>query len=272
VAVVLNKMDLRGFDAKTSAELSAAIQALFRKAGLKAPTVIPVSAKDGDNVLGRSAHMPWYTGQTLLDFILGIRQPEAVKAGARFVVQDVYRFDGNPVVAGKLLSGTLAGGDVLAVCPRGDLVTVQEVRRFPSDTRPAIAGESVGLSLTGQMPERGNVLAPVLEPPTVCTRFTGRVFWLVDAPLAAGEVLTFRCATQSVPVTVDSIGHRVDSSTLDPLPDAPQLAALEVGTARFSAQSPVVLEPFPRVPALGRFILQRNGVPVGAGIILERDG
>jgi hypothetical protein len=42
---------------------------------------------------------------------------------------------------------------------------------------------------------------------------------------------------------------------------------MELGTVRISAATPVVMEPFVRLPGLGRFVLERAGRPSGFGIL-----
>jgi len=85
--------------------------------------------------------------------------------------------------------------------------------------------------------------------------------------LAVGEELSLRCGTQSVAARVEEVSEKLDTATLDPLPPAPSLASMELGTVRISAAAPVVMEPFVRLPGLGRFVLERAGRPSGFGII-----
>src|SRR5438132_4296715 len=75
VAVVVNKMDLVGY----RQDVYRAIEKEYRKflAQLKVTPerFVPVSAKLGDNIAQPSAHMPWYTGPTVLE-TLGLFRKE----------------------------------------------------------------------------------------------------------------------------------------------------------------------------------------------------
>ena len=42
---------------------------------------------------------------------------------------------------------------------------------------------------------------------------------------------------------------------------------MELGTVRFAAERPIVLESFERLPGLGRFVLERGGGAAGFGIV-----
>ena len=101
----------------------------------------------------------------------------------------------------------------------------------------------------------------------VADRVAARVFWLAEQPLAVGETLTLRCASQNVPVAVASISERMETVELGPLPASDQLAAMELATVEVHADRSIVFEPFARVAGLGRFVLERHGLPVGFGIV-----
>jgi translation elongation factor EF-1alpha len=42
---------------------------------------------------------------------------------------------------------------------------------------------------------------------------------------------------------------------------------LTLGNVRLAAEQPLVFESFTRCPGLGRFVLERRGVPVGIGVV-----
>ena len=67
--LAVNKMDLVGFDQATFDAIVAEAQTLATELGFASLQAIPLSALLGDNVMLPSAHMPWYTGPTLLDYL-----------------------------------------------------------------------------------------------------------------------------------------------------------------------------------------------------------
>jgi bifunctional enzyme CysN/CysC len=65
--------------------------------------------------------MPWFTGPTMLDAMTRLTR-SAAGLGAkplRLPIQDVYRFDGRRILAGRLESGRLTVGDNLLFLPGG---------------------------------------------------------------------------------------------------------------------------------------------------------
>jgi bifunctional enzyme CysN/CysC len=267
VVVVANKMDAVGFAEPTFRALEGAIVGHLAELGIDALSVIPVVALDGANVLQRSPVMPWYDGPALMELLADLEPRTSEGGAARVPVQDVYEHDGERIVVGRVAAGRIAEGDALVTLPTGGAVALHEIRRFPADHLPAGVGESIGLILDGAPPRRGDVLAPADDLPKVAATVSGRVFWLAEQPLVVGEELTLRCATQVAPVRVATITERIETVELEALPEDGRLATMELATVVLTADRPLVFERFAVVPGLGRFVLERAGLPVGFGII-----
>ncbi|HNX48711.1 MAG TPA: GTP-binding protein [Thermoanaerobaculaceae bacterium] len=267
VVVAINKMDLVGFGEAAFRVLEEAVTATLAEMGVESYAVIPIVALDGDNVLTHSARMPWYDGPALLEVLLDLEPPAEESQVTRLPVQDVYSIDGETVVVGRLLTGRLGEGDVLRLLPDEAECKVTEIKRFPADHLPAVAGESIGVVLSGIKPVRGQVLVPPGDRPRVSTSLDGQVFWLGEAPLEVGDSLVLRCATQAHGVTVAGITERIDSATLDPQPAGGALASMQIARVLVTSEKPMVFEPFARIPGLGRFVLERGGRGVGFGIV-----
>jgi small GTP-binding protein len=264
--IVVNKMDTVGMREDDFRALEDTVRLELQGLSVTATAMVPVVARDGVNVVARSSAIPWYHGPSVMEALGEVEPVAASFSAVRFPIQDVYH-RGRATVVGRLLSGTIAEGDHLTVCPSGGLVTVTEIRRFPESHAPVEAGESIGLFVEGRMPARGDVLVPADDLPMIGRGFAGRVFWLAAEPLSVGEELFLRCATQQVKVRVEEVTAKLDTATLDPLPAAASLASMELGTVRLAADRPLVLERFERLPGLGRFVLERSGTPCGFGVV-----
>jgi small GTP-binding protein len=267
VILVVNKMDLADWSEAAFRQLVEGISAPLTEMGVQLLAAVPVAAATGANVLAHAPEMPWYDGPSLLELLVDLRPRSTGQESPRFPVQDIYRFEAEPVVVGRLLSGTVAAGDELTVLPSSRPVKVRRVRRFPDNGAMAVAGESVGLELEGGTPERGEVLAAGERLPQASLHLLGRVFWLDEAPLVAGEELSVRCATAAVTGRVTELTHRLDSSTLEPLGEGGSLARMELATVTIDLDAPLVHESFSASPGLGRFVLERRGQPVAFGIV-----
>ena len=275
LVVACNKMDLVGFSEERFARVAAETRALLASLAIEPLCVVPISAGRGDNLLAPGAAMPWYSGPSLVEAIERIAALEPDALPARFVVQDNYAFEGRPCVAGRLVSGLLREGDRLLAYPAESPARIREILRFPERHDPAETGECVALALEAEAggaaeAGRGSVLTEARgAPPTVSRGLMGRVFWWGEDPLELGQGLTLRCSTQETVASVTEIFRTIDSSTLEVAEGGAQrLDAPNVGDVLFAAEREIVTEPFQRLPALGRFVLERKGVAAGAGIVL----
>ncbi|MBI5149119.1 50S ribosome-binding GTPase, partial [Candidatus Pacearchaeota archaeon] len=67
--VVVNKMDAINYDEKRFNEIKQQAEEFLRGIGYAKIFFIPISAKNGENVLTKSENMKWYTGDTLLNIV-----------------------------------------------------------------------------------------------------------------------------------------------------------------------------------------------------------
>ena len=93
VVLVINKMDLVGFDRAVCDGIAADYRAVADKLGIGGVQAIPAAALHGDNVSRKSAAMPWYDGPTLLEQLerLPVRADGAAEQPFRMAVQWVNR-------------------------------------------------------------------------------------------------------------------------------------------------------------------------------------
>ena len=87
-----------------------------------------------------------------------------------------------------------------------------------------------------------------------------------------GEVAgTVRVATQETRVRIRRIVRRLDSSTLEEIPDRARLTTTDVAEVDLEFEDPVVLERHEDLPPLGRFTIETPRDVVAAGIFTRRD-
>ncbi len=67
LAVVVNKMDLVGWDRGVYERIVSEYGAFLDQVGIRPACFIPVSARGGDNIADRSPQLPWYQGPTVLE-------------------------------------------------------------------------------------------------------------------------------------------------------------------------------------------------------------
>ena len=277
VAVLVNKMDLAGYDEARFRQVEAEYRQWLATVGVEPQVFVPLAAKHGDNIAARSARMPWWTGPTVLEVLDGFRVADGpVDQPLRFPIQDVYRFDERRILAGRVESGTVRAGDRLVFWPGGKSSVVKTVERWNAPSRDqAVAGESVGITLTEQIfVERGAVATLESAPPHALVRFKARVFWMGRNPLRSGRSYKLKLATQEVDCEVESIDRVIDASSLAevarPTPEQ-AVGRHEVGELTLRARRPVAFDVHADIVATGRFVLVDGFDVCGGGIVAEGD-
>ena len=284
VIVVVNKMDLVGYSENRFREIEKEYRKFLQELGLNAHTFIPASAKEGENVARASMKMKWYCAANVLG-ALDLLEPQKreVDLPLRFCVQDVYRFDGRRIIAGRIETGTLRVGDELIFSPANKSSIVATIERWngPADG-PAVAGDSIGITLAEQIfVERGYVASHQNETPIETNRFHADLFWIVREPLRVGHFYDLRLAAQQVKCQIVSIEQVMDSSTLEIKSDPPSVAAAtsgvaggreqlernDVGRLTIQTRSPLVIDNHDRIPNLGRFVIIDDDQICGGGTI-----
>jgi len=221
LVVVVNKMDLVAFEQARFETIRAALLEYLGALDIRATAVVPVSARDGDNIAAASANMAWYRGPTVLEALRALSAPaQPIDLPLRLPIQAVYKFDDRRILAGTVLSGRLAIGDKLLFSPSNKTATIKSIEAWNTDPPPreAVAGQPVGITL--DLPifiERGELASHVARAPAETTAFRARLFWLSAEPLRAGQDLTLYHLTTRVPVTVQTIERVRDPGAPDGL-------------------------------------------------------
>jgi sulfate adenylyltransferase large subunit len=275
VIVVMNKMDLVDHKEERFKEVEKDLLAFLGSINIKPSYIIPISAKQGDNIANKSENMPWYTGLTVLealDTFKTLKSPTELPL--RYPVQDVYKFDEKRILAGRVEAGMLKKGAKLLFLPSNSESTVTAIEDMDGELANAPAGKSTGITIEHPLfIERGEVACdPSQDKPTVTTRFKGKVFWMSKLPFDKTEKIILKIATQEVECAVEKIERKLDSSTLAVLEeDASGLKEWEVGEMIFKTDAPVVIEDFNETAELGRFVLVKGEDVCAGGIVTHKD-
>lgn len=273
VAVAVNKMDRVGYTVERFREVEEEIRRFLRSVGIVPSSVVPISAREGDNIAVRSARMDWYTGPTLLaglDAFLPAR--EAAGIPLRFPVQDVYVWDRKRIYAGRVESGEVTPGARVRFTPSGKESRVRSVEKWNRPSLPgAVAGECVGVTLEDELfLERGEVMGGEDEVPAAAREVTASLFWLGNEPLRVNHRYLLKLATSETEVVLSAIPERLNSSTLEVIGRfADAVENLEVATVTFVASRPFAADTFEANPRLGRFVISDGGFVAGGGIVRE---
>lgn len=273
LVVAINKMDLIDYNQDTFNAIREDYLAFADKLQLDAAQLhfVPLSALKGDNVVNRSAHTPWYNGQTLMELLESVDIHSAPKQSAmRFPVQYVNRPNLNfRGFAGTLASGQIRKGDPIKVLPAGTQSKVKSIVTFDGELDRAIAGQAITLTLEDEIDiSRGDLIIHPSSAPVVSDRFQATLVWLGEEPLQPGKRYDIKRATTYVPGNITQIDQRIDVNTLEKSP-ASQLQLNEVAEVTLSLDAPLALDNYLDNRTTGAFIVidRLSNITVGAGMI-----
>jgi bifunctional enzyme CysN/CysC len=272
-AVVVNKMDLVGYRQDVFDGIEKEYREFLGQFKAVPTQFIPVSAKLGDNIVGRSAQMPWYTGATVLD-TLSLFRKEAARSEQplRLPVQDVYKFDARRIITGRITAGRLKVGDHLVFSPSNKRANIKSVEAFNIEPQPMVAeaGQSIGITLDEQIfVERGEIASHHEQLPSVSTAFRANVFWLGKKPLEKGRKYLLRVATKEVDCEVASIHRIIDTMDLAQQQGSNTVGKNQVAELTLRAKTPLAFDLSSSFEATGRFVLVDEYDIAGGGIITE---
>ncbi len=272
-AVVVNKMDLVGYRQDVFEGIEKEYREFLGQFKAVPERIIPVSAKLGDNIVSRSAKMPWYGGPTVLDTLsLFKKETSRSEQSLRFPVQDVYKFDARRIIAGRITAGRLKVGDQLVFSPSNKRAVVKSVEAFNIEPPPleARAGQSIGITLDEQIfVERGEMATHQEALPHVSTAFRANLFWLGKRPLDRGRKYQLRIATKEVECEVAAIHRIVDTMDLNQQQGGTSVAKNQVAELTIRTKSPVGFDLSSSFEATGRFVLVDEYDIAGGGIVAE---
>jgi bifunctional enzyme CysN/CysC len=269
VVVAINKMDLVGHDRARFDAVAQEITGYLADIGQVPTQIVPISARNGDNLAALSERMPWYHGKPLLQTLDGMAQsapPEGQPL--RLAIQDVYHFDERRILAGRVESGRLSVGDTVLFSPSNKTALVASIESWNA-ARPleARAGQSVGITLKEQIfVERGEMASHVEAPPRLTTVFRAHLFFLGRNPLVVGKSYKLKLATAEARVTVEKIERIIDTDTLAAKPGN-EVGRNEVAEVVLRTRRILALDEFRDLPRTGRFVLIEDYDTVAGGLV-----
>lgn len=263
VVVAINKMDLVGFDEARFHEIEASYREAAATLGFESITCIPVSAREGDNLITLSARMPWYRGTPLLSFLetVDVATQQNAETGFAMPVQWVNRpnaeFRG---FSGTIAAGAIAVGERVSALPSGRESQVARIVTADGDLETAHRGQAVTLVLADEIDlSRGDVIALPLggrmrDRARIRQEIVARLIVTGERPVEPGSVFLIKIGTAQAQATVTGIRHivNIEHFTVEP---ATALALNAIGVVSLRFDRPLVVMDYAANPDLGGFIL-----------------
>ena len=282
LVLAVNKMDLVGYDQSVFEEICAEFSKFATKLEVQDLTFIPISALNGDNVVDRSANMPWYDGPSLLHHLEHLHiASDRNLIDVRFPVQYVIRphASSDPELhdyrgyAGQVAGGVLKPGDEVLHMPSGFSTRIKRIELAGREVEEAFPPMSVTLLLDDDVDiSRGDLICRPNNRPAAAQDIEGMVCWMsAERPLAPRSRLVVKHTTRTVKAIVTDLNYRIDVNTLHRDETATQLGLNEIGRVRMRLTQPVFADPYSRNRLTGGMILIDEATNTTVGTVMITD-
>jgi len=276
LVLAVNKMDLVDFSQEVYDKIHAEFTSFATKLTIPDLTIIPISALQGDNVVTRSEHTPWYEGPSLLHHLENIHvASDRDLVDVRFPVQYVVRPKSDDYhdyrgYAGRVAGGVMKPGDEVLVLPSGFQSRISAIDLFNNEVDEAYPPMSVTVRLEDDLDvSRGDMICRPQNAPKPSQDIDAMVCWMTNAPLRPRQKLAIKHTTRNGRALVKDLQYRLDVNTLHRDTETGELGLNEIGRVHLRTTVPLLCDPYSKNRTTGSFILidEATGVTVGAGMI-----
>ncbi|RDV25194.1 sulfate adenylyltransferase subunit CysN [Alteromonas aestuariivivens] len=273
VVVAINKMDLMGYSEEVYNQIREDYLTFSENLDIPDIRFVPISALEGDNVVNKSVHTPWFEGEPLMSLLETIEIGEdSNHDDFRFPVQYVNRpnldFRG---FAGTVVSGQIAPGDAITALPSGKTSTVKSIVTFEGEQERAFTPQAVTLTLEDEIDiSRGDMIVKSDNLPLMSTQFKTHLVWMSEEPMMPNKQYSFKFATKMTTGVVAHIEYLIDVNTLEHK-NSVHMNLNEIAVVDVKFTQPVACDPYVKNRDTGAFIIidrLTNGT-VGAGMVID---
>ncbi|MCE0483897.1 MAG: GTP-binding protein [Methylacidiphilales bacterium] len=281
LVICVNKMDLVGFSEEIFNQIVEDYQEFASRLDVPDIKFIPVSALLGDNVVDKSANMPWYVGAPLLATL------ETTYIGSdinhidpRFPVQHVIRpqtteWHDYRGFAGRVASGVFKPGDEVVAMPSGLTSRIKSIDVMTGPVEEAFSPMSISITLEDEIDiSRGDMIAKPTNMPKATQDLEAMLCWFNEKPLALNGRYLLRHTTRECKAVIKEVRYKININTLHKNQQDLTLGMNEIGRVRLRTSVPLFTDPYSINRSTGSLILidQDTNNTVAAGMILYDTG
>lgn len=272
--IVMNKMDLVGYDEGVYEKLKREISEFVSKMSVKDLQFIPLSSLNGDMVVRRGDCMEWYGGYTLLHYLENLHiLSDRNLIDFRFPVQLVLRPDASfRGFAGKIEGGVVHVGDDMVSLPSGKKSRIRSILTPEGEKPYGFCPQSVTLVLEDEIDaSRGDMFVRPENVPEISHEFQASVFWMSENPLQEKKSYLIKQGTKMTRGFANDIRYRINMDDLH-RQEIKKLTCNDIGRVFIKTHEPLMFDPYSKNRNTGSFIFvdELTYETAGVGIIWHR--
>ena len=277
LVVCINKMDLVDYNQEVYDNIVTEFRMFSSRLNVQDIQFIPLSAKFGDNVVGRSNKMNWYEGSTLMFHLENVHiSGDQNHIDCRFPVQYVIRpkedrYHDYRAYAGRIAGGVFRPNDKVMVLPSGFTTTIKSIETFEGSLTEAFSPMSVSFTLNDDIDiGRGDMIVKENNIPEIGQDIDLMLCWLNDKVLLQGAKYIVRHTTKEVRCIIKEILYKIDISSLRRNENEKTFGVNDIGRVLIRTTQPLFYDSYDRNRNTGSLILvdEATNETVGAGMII----
>lgn len=279
IILAINKMDLVDFSEEVYNNIRKEFEEISVILKLRTTYFIPISAKDGDNVVNASEYTPWYKGITLLQLLetIPVHKNES-ELPARFPVQFIIRphrkdFHDYRGYGGRVAGGYFSVGNKVTVLPSKTQSVITAIDEAETPLQEAFTPQSVTLRLADNIDiSRGDLIVKTSDQhPKVSAQVSLMVCWLNHRPLDIGGRYLIRHTTDETRAIIQDVYFKVNINTLENIIDDKTVQMNDIAHIKIKTLKPLKYDSYDQNRFTGSLVLidENTYETVGAGMIVH---
>lgn len=272
----VNKMDLLNYKQDAFENVKTEIEELSLNLDVTNYSIIPISAKYGDNVVSRSKNMEWFPGDNLLSLLENLEISNNIeKSLTRFPVQYVIRPNNDEFhdfrgYAGRLSGGKFIVGQEVCVLPSMHKTKINEIVEYQTYLESASDGDSIIITLEDDIDiSRGDLIVPLNELPNISKEIMATICWFNEKPLQLKGKYLIRMQTSEIKAVIDDLIYKIDINNLEKNYEFKSLSMNDIGLIKIRTANYVFTDDYLLNHVTGSFIIvdPNTNETVAAGMI-----
>ncbi len=272
----VNKMDLVNYSESVFNSVRADLMKIVDELKIIKPAFIPISAREGDNVVDLSENMKWYTGKS---FLQTLETVEIIKdkdlENKRFPVQYIIRPQNDKYhdfrgYAGRVSGGIFKPGDEISILPSGLTSKIKDIYSYNKLLTEARIGDSVTLTLEDEIDvSRGDMIVGSENIPLSGQEIEADICWFNNRPLQLRGKYIIRHTCSEARCIISSVDYKLNVNTMERDTADKEIRMNDIARISFKSTEPLFYDDYSVNNSTGSIILIEEGTneTVAAGMI-----
>jgi len=273
ILVAVNKIDLIDYSEEKFNQIKNDYTIFLKHINIEPLAFIPVSARNGDNLIRHSEKTNWYKGKTIIEAIdVFEKEKDESEKAFRMFTQGIYKFNSKRIVAGSINSGNVKIGDEVIFFPSGKKSSIKSLETFSSPKKDVSSvGEAVGFTLSEELYIKpSELMCKVNETlPITTDKIKVNLFWLGKNNLMLDKEYKLKIGTHRTLFMVDKIEHVIDASEINEYEKRDFVKRNEVAQCILKTKNKISFDLITQIRDTSRFVIVDGYDIAGGGIIID---